>query len=94
MVDSKHSKIFEPIKIGKLEIKNRIAMSPMAVIGLTTLGGAFSQRAVQYYIERARGGTGLIITGIVKVENEIEKMANSLNPRLIIKPSPFYSNSI
>ena len=45
MVDSKHSKIFEPIRIGKLDIKNRIAMSPMHVFGLTTLGGAFSQRA-------------------------------------------------
>ena len=82
MVDSKYSKLFEPIKIGKVEIKNRIAMSPMSVFGLITLGGAHSPQAINYYIERARGGTGLIITGIVKVENEIEK------------PSPFYSNSI
>jgi len=89
MVDSKHSKIFEPIKIGKLEIKNRIAMSPMAVIGLTTLGGAFSQRAVQYYIERARGGTGLIITGIVKVENEIEKWPIPSIPDLSSNPAHF-----
>jgi len=73
VIDKKHSKLFEPIKIGKVEIKNRIAMSPMHLFGLTTLGGAFSQRAIDYYKERARGGTGLIITGIVKVENEIEK---------------------
>ena len=39
MVDSKHSKLFEPIKIGKVEIKNRIAMSPMNVHGLITLQG-------------------------------------------------------
>jgi len=89
MVDSKHSKSFEPIKIGKLEIKNRIAMSPMAVIGLTTLGGAFSQRAVQYYIERARRGTGLIITGIVKVENEIEKWPIPSIPDLSSNPAHF-----
>ena len=89
MVDSKYSKMFEPIKIRELEIKNRIAMSPMAVIGLTTLGGAFSRRAIDYYIERARGGTGLIITGIVKVENEIEKWPIPSIPDLSLNPAHF-----
>lgn len=89
MVDSKHSKLFEPIKIGKVEIKNRIAMAPMNVFGLITLGGAHSQRAVNYYIERARGGTGLIITGIVKVENEIEKRPVASMPCLSTNPVHF-----
>ena len=89
MVDSKHSKLFEPIKIGKVEIKNRISMSPMNVFGLITLGGAHSQRATNYYIERARGGTGLIITGIVKVENEIEKGPVTSIPCLSTNPVHF-----
>ncbi len=87
MVASKYSKIFEPIKIGKVEVKNRIAMAPMGIVGLTTLGGAFSQRATDYYIERARGGTGLIITSLVKVENEIEK--RTLLPCVSINPAHF-----
>jgi 2-enoate reductase len=30
-------------------------------------------RAQNYYVERAKAGTGLIITGVAKVENEVEK---------------------
>jgi len=64
-------KLFEPTKIGKIAIKNRIAMSPMLPLGLYR-GGVMSERMVEYYIERAKGGVGLIITGVFKVENEVE----------------------
>ena len=57
-------KLMEPIKIGKLEIKNRVAMAPMAVVGLLNPDGSPGQRAIDYYIERARGGVGLIISGV------------------------------
>ncbi len=36
MAARKYSKLFEPISIGKVEIKNRIAMALMAIGGLTT----------------------------------------------------------
>ncbi|MGH4137700.1 FAD-dependent oxidoreductase [Clostridium sp.] len=68
------TKIFEPIKIGSIEIKNRIVMEPMGLMGLADREGGFNQRAVDYYVERAKGGVGLIITGFTKVENEIEQM--------------------
>ncbi len=67
-------KLFAPIKINKLEIKNRIAMAPMYAAGLTEPGGTYSQRAIDYFEERAKGGTGLIITGVNRVEGEIEKL--------------------
>jgi len=70
----KFSKIFEPIKIGEVEVKNRIAMAPMAIFGLVNPDGTLSERGMEYYVERARGGVGLIITGLFKVENEIEEM--------------------
>jgi 2-enoate reductase len=64
---------FEPMKIGSLEIKNRIAMAP---VNLTNLyppqEGTFPPRVIDYYVERAKGGVGLIITGVFKVENEVE----------------------
>jgi len=68
-------KLFEPVKIGKVNIKNRIAMAPMNTPGLCDLNGAYTQRLIDYYVERARGGVGLIITGATKIENEIEKYA-------------------
>jgi 2-enoate reductase len=74
MTKGKYSKLFEPISIGKVEIKNRIAMAPMAIGGLTTPDGGFGARAIDYYVERAKGGVGLIITGAAMVDNEIEKL--------------------
>lgn len=70
----KSSKLFESIKIGTIDIKNRIAMEPMGLMGLADREGGFNQRAIDYYVERAKGGVGLIITGFTKVENEIEQM--------------------
>jgi len=69
---SNFSRLFEPVNIGKVEIKNRIAMAPMGLSGLANLDGSLGPRAADYYIERARGGVGLIITGLFKVESEID----------------------
>ena len=52
----KYNKLFKPAKIRNLEIKNRIAMAPMGVFGLVTQDGCFNQRAINYYVERAKGG--------------------------------------
>ncbi len=68
----KFRKIFEPIRIGEVEIKNRIAMAPMAIWGLLDPDGNLGKRGIEYYIERARGGVGLIVTGNFRVEKDIE----------------------
>jgi 2-enoate reductase len=65
-----YPKLFEPITIGKVHIKNRIAMAPMGIIGLTNPDGNPGPRGIDYYIERAKGGTGLIITGLFQVRDE------------------------
>lgn len=69
----KYKKLFEPIKIGALEIKNRFVMAPMGPLGLSDSEGGFNLRGIDYYTARARGGTGLIITGVTFVDNEIEE---------------------
>ena len=51
-----HSILFEPIKIGNVEIKNRFAMAPMGPAGMSDVSGAFNQRGVDYYVERAKAG--------------------------------------
>ena len=58
-------KIFEPIQIGSVQIKNRIAMAPMGTLGLLNPDGSPGPRAVDYYIERALGGVGLIIKSCI-----------------------------
>jgi len=74
-----YSRLFESLNIGKVNIKNRIAMAPMGIIGLTNPDGNPAQRAIDYYIERARGGVGLIITSVFKVENEIDANLGSMH---------------
>jgi 2-enoate reductase len=66
------ARLFEPIRIGRIEVKNRIAMAPMGIVGLLNPDGSPGPRALDYYLERARGGVGLIITGVFRVENEVE----------------------
>lgn len=90
----KYNKLFKPAKIRNLRIKNRIAMAPMGVFGLVTQDGCFNQRAINYYVERAKGGVGLIITGLTKIENEIEKYKPGQVPTVSINPSHFISTAV
>ena len=85
----KYYNLFEPIKIGKLEIKNRFVMAPMGPGGLCDADGTYNERGVEYYVERAKGGTGLIMTGVTMVENDIEKCALPSMPCPTLNPLNF-----
>jgi len=55
--------LFDPIRIGSLEFKNRLIMLPMGLgIGLR------SHRAISFYERRARGGVAAIITGATPID--------------------------
>ena len=68
----KFASLFEPVSIGTCVMKNRFAMAPMGPLGLGDAEGGFNQRGIDYYTERAKGGTGLIITGVTFVDNKVE----------------------
>ena len=53
-------KLLEPIKVGTVLLKNRIVMAPMETMH-NNADGSVSQDMIDYYVERARGGVGLII---------------------------------
>ena len=55
------SKLFSPVCIGRVEIKNRVAMTPMGV-NLAAAGGGVNEDIIAFYEARARGGVGLILT--------------------------------
>lgn len=54
------TKLFEPGKIGRLQLKNRIIMPPM-VPRYVNNNGSISERMLNYYAERARGGCAMVI---------------------------------
>lgn len=53
------NKLYQPIRINKLELKNRIVMAPMSVGN--TKDGFATERDVEFFRRRARGGAGLIV---------------------------------
>ncbi len=76
----KHKPLFQPFKIGNVEIKNKFCMAPMGTLSQTDETNSYTPDAVDYFAERARGGVGLIITGANWVESEIEKHRDAFFP--------------
>jgi len=76
--------LFTPLKIGNITVKNRIVFSAH----LTNYAEDFmpTDRHAQYYRERARGGTGLIITeehSTHPTDHPYEKLIHAFNPAVI-----------
>jgi len=61
MSTSKLRYLFDPLRIGAMDVKNRLVMAPMGT-NLASLEGKVTPSLVSYYQARARGGVGLIIT--------------------------------
>jgi 2,4-dienoyl-CoA reductase (NADPH2) len=70
--------LLAPGRIGSLELRNRIVMSPMGS-NLAERDGHLGERIKRYYEERARGGVGLIIVGV----GAIAFPAGACNPHQI-----------
>ena len=75
--------LFSPITINKLELKNRIVMTAMH-LGYTP-DGEVTDRLVEFYRVRARGGVGLIIVGGCPIDEEgsMPNMIGIYNDRFI-----------
>jgi len=59
-------KLFDPGTIGTLSLKNRIVMAPMlALVNDPVGGGRVTDRFLDFYIARAKGGVGMIITSFM-----------------------------
>ena len=70
-------RLFEPIQIGSMHVKNRIVMSPMTT-DYGTSDQEPSERLVEYLAARARGGAGLITVEVCTVDPMHRYMPHSL----------------
>lgn len=62
--------LFDKTQLGTMKLKNRIFMSPMGTTG--EADGAYCIDGINYFMERAKGGAGLIITGANVVSTKYE----------------------
>lgn len=68
----KYKALFTPFSICGTEFKNRYYMAAMGTTSPNDEDGAYLPAAVDYYVARAAGGVGLIITGANWVDNTVE----------------------
>lgn len=68
-----YNELFTPIRINSTIIKNRVVMAPMGNISMCDETGKPNAKMLKYFEERARGGVGLITTGLVPVSFGIDK---------------------
>jgi len=66
-VDMKFPKLFEPGRIGTMDLRNRIAMPAMGSC-LATQTGGISREHIHYLAARARGGAALIIVEVTCID--------------------------
>lgn len=67
----KYEKLFSPLRIKSLELKNRVVMAPTH-IGLNSEEGFVTPEVTEFFLKRAKGGVSMVILGAVPV-----------NPRLL-----------
>jgi len=78
-MNEKYSSLFQPIKIGGMTAKNRIFMMAMGIHTPKHVNddGSYTRIGADYFIERAKGGVGGIVTGVVQVQSMFDKIKDS-----------------
>ncbi|MFC1917901.1 FAD-dependent oxidoreductase [Chloroflexota bacterium] len=66
MIHSSVKELFSPLAVGKLTLKNRTVMPAMG-LRLAEADGGVSDRYIDYFVERAKNGIGLIIVGMCSI---------------------------
>lgn len=80
-----YEKLFEPAKIGTMELKNRLVVPAMSTLTATP-EGASTEQFIAYHERKAKGGWGLIITeyyGVAPHVGFFPKMLGIWNDELV-----------
>ena len=73
-----YEKMFSPIRVNSLTIKNRLVMAPMGNIDMAEETGRPNAKMQQYFFARAKGGVGLITTGLLPISHGIDHSISEL----------------
>lgn len=71
-------KLFSPISLGTMKLRNRIAMAPMAT-NYTNNDGTLSDQIKDYLLARAAGGVGMIIMEVTTIDSTYPYVPNTIS---------------
>ena len=78
----------KPLQIGRLTIKNRFCMAPIGGGQHHLPGGGLKDETIQYLVERAKGGFGLIFTGAIAADGTVDPYTG-VGPTILQNPDTF-----
>lgn len=70
-------KMYTPLQIAGMEIKNRTFMAPMS-LGYESQDGTVNEKMAGYWLRRAKGGVGCIIVDATSVDPNVPYLGNTL----------------
>ncbi|NMB90120.1 MAG: FAD-dependent oxidoreductase [Chloroflexi bacterium] len=76
-----YTELFSPIQVNRLTLKNRLVMGPMGNISMAEEMGRPANKMIQYFTERARGGVGLITSGLIPISQNIDPTVTEVGDR-------------
>lgn len=77
-----------PFQIGRLTVKNRFCMAPIGGSQHHLPGGGLKDETIQYLVERAKGGFGLIFTGAIAADGAVDPYTG-VGPTILQNPDAF-----
>ena len=76
--------LFSPIQINQLKIRNRIVMGPVGNVAMAEETGRPKAKMIAFLTERAKGGAGLITTGLIPVAPDKDPSLHEAGNRTIL----------
>lgn len=72
------SKLYSPIKIAGLTLKNRVYMAPMT-LGYEAQDGSISDILMDFWERRAQGGVGMVVVDAVSVDPQVPYLGYTMS---------------
>jgi len=91
-MEDRFSALNSPFAIGACTIKNRFVMAPVTTGSYLDPSGGFTQQGIDYFIRRAEGGFGLLQTGALGTDSEVDPYS-ALGGVFRTDPASFLSTS-
>lgn len=79
-----YTSIFSPIRVNRMTIKNRVVMAPMGNLMMCEEYGRPSEKMIRYFVARAKGGVGLITSGLIPISDKIDPTVTEIGGKVMM----------